>query len=335
MQNTYSIFYFMKKTKELFHRYITGNISAEMFSQLTNSIKKADESDLEEILREEWMSYETGLTFRNEKEQIKKQLDNLISQRKRFAAGSYIISFYRIAAAVLLPILVSGLIYLTYENRNFRDIAGSGFKVSTTKGERSQVILPDGSKVYLNAASSLIYSTSVTDKIRSVTLSGEAYFDVVHNPQKPFVVKTGVADIKVLGTSFNVCNYPNEDIVETSLISGSVEVIASNARIVLKPNEKASLNKKTKTLTISKTDLWFETAWRRGDLVFRSTTIQEVFERLEIYYGINIITHNKSPEELFTGSFHDDTVNGILYNLQQHYNFEFSKKGNDINITFN
>ena len=108
------------------------------------------------------------------------------------------------------------------------------------------MLLPDGSTVWLNAGSRLTYDSLYGTTLREVTLSGEAYFDVVKNPKKPFIIHTGKINIRVLGTVFNVKSYPEEQTIETSLIKGSIEVSfpsQPSKKIILKPNQKLIIDK--------------------------------------------------------------------------------------------
>src|SRR5258708_5365973 len=114
-------------------------------------------------------------------------------------------------------------------------------QVSTRNGSRTKIVLPDGSQVWLNSGSNLTYTKEFGTRLREVELSGEAYFDVVKNPEQPFIIHTRQIDVKVVGTAFNVKSYPGERRTETTLIRGRVEVMIHNRpdeKIVLKPNEK-------------------------------------------------------------------------------------------------
>lgn len=156
-------------------------------------------------------------------------------------------------------------------------------KINIPKGERRQITLPDGSRVWLNSRSSLSYASSFNQQSRDVILEGEAYFEVAHNPTKPFHVKAKGIIIEVLGTVFNVSAYPEDEEVETALISGKISMIdtLSEKLIILQPKEAVLVDLKLRSTTKSefRTDIY--SAWKDGELVFSGESPQKVFERLE------------------------------------------------------
>lgn len=102
----------------------------------------------------------------------------------------------------------------------------------------------------------------------------------------------------------------------------------------LSPNQKARYNHETGEIKVITTDLRVETAWKRGDLIFRNQPFKEIIGQLEIFYGVNITANGEYPEELFTGSYHENDIIQVLKNLQQHYTFEYQKSGNEISLKF-
>jgi hypothetical protein len=158
-------------------------------------------------------------------------------------------------------------------------------------GNRSFVTLSDGSQVWLNAGSRLIYPSEFVDKKREVLLVGEAFFKVAKQDNHPFIVKTLDIEIKVLGTSFNVSAYPEDYSVQTALIEGSVEMYETNAglfnkKIKLSPGELAYFNKKNKETTIHKVDVEYYTLWTQGLLRFSNTDLSRITKKLERFYNI-------------------------------------------------
>ena len=194
-------------------------------------------------------------------------------------------------------------------------------------------------------------------------LSGEAFFDVVHNAEKPFVIHTSKMDIRVLGTAFNVRCYPDEKKMETSLIRGSIEVTLKDRpkeKIYLKPNEKLTLTADVVTTTVLNnlrkvkhevevteplvaiSHLTYqpadssvvETSWVENKLVFRSETFEEVALKMEKWYGVSINIQNENlKQEHLTGSFESETVDQALSALQFTTNFRYSINKNIITIT--
>jgi transmembrane sensor len=228
-------------------------------------------------------------------------------------------------------------------------------EISTQYGTRTTQRLPDGSRVWLNAGSKLTFSKDFGGKIREVSLVGEAFFDVVKNPDKPFVIHTSTIDIKVLGTQFNVKSYPTDKTTETALLRGSVEVVVKNRpneKYVLKPNEKLVvlnevlkaispsyagsgrlINKDNiiaiKNLTYQQGDTAdIESAWVRNKLSVKDMPFSELAKVMERWYDVHFEFSNKKLEEVFiTGSFDNETLIQALEALQ--FSFAFNYDIND------
>jgi transmembrane sensor len=158
-------------------------------------------------------------------------------------------------------------------------------------GKTSEILLPDGTHVFLNAGSRLIYPDFFADKNREVFLVGEAYFEVVHNEKQPFVVQTTDVRVRVLGTQFNVSAYPSENIIETVLSSGKVRLEQNNTGMFsetteLVPGQLAAFNKTKRTTRLKEVDIENYTLWKEGLLKFESTDLSRVVKKLERYYNI-------------------------------------------------
>jgi transmembrane sensor len=163
--------------------------------------------------------------------------------------------------------------------------------MSTPRGGQYQLTLPDGTNVWLNAASSITYPTAFTTSTREVIITGEAYFEVKKNPAKPFVVKTPKENINVLGTTFNVNAYANEDAVKTSLVEGSVKVGTQ----ILKPGQ-ACVNGE-----IRQTDVTKDVAWKNGLFSFTNADIYTVMRQLARWYDVEVEFARDLPAAEFNG----------------------------------
>ena len=218
-------------------------------------------------------------------------------------------------------------------------------EINTKYGSKTNIVLPDGTKVWLNAGSKMTYDKDYGINLREVNLTGEAYFDVIKNPQKPFIIHTNKINIKVLGTAFNVRCYPDEKNTETSLVRGSLEVTMKDGgeKIILKPNEKLifSNNDSQPVITsnsnpgkiipnvpgnvfelshlsvLPQDSSIVETSWVNNKLVFRSETFEEVALKMERWYAVSIIFKDeKLKAKKFTGVFENETVDQALNALQ-------------------
>ncbi len=213
-------------------------------------------------------------------------------------------------------------------------------EVSTRNGSKSKVQLPDGSQVWLNSGSKLTYGKDFNGTLREVNLTGEAYFDVVKNPGKPFIIHARNIDIRVVGTAFNVKSYPGDKTTETSLIRGIIEVNIRNRpaeKIILKPNEKLVVAaddlpvvKQALPATAPRTrpapqvvidnisylpadSTVVETSWMDNKLIFRDESFRELADRMERWYGVSIVFDNKQLEDIrLTGTFQGETLQQAL-----------------------
>ncbi len=158
-------------------------------------------------------------------------------------------------------------------------------------GNTSEIILPDGTKVYLNAGSRLVYPDYFADKNREVFLVGEAFFEVEHDENHPFIVQTTDLRVKVLGTQFNVSAYPSDNVIETVLTQGNVRIEKNNGGFFsetsdLKPGELAAFNKKTKQTVVHMVNPDNYVLWKDGILKFESTDFSRIVKKLERFYNV-------------------------------------------------
>jgi transmembrane sensor len=158
-------------------------------------------------------------------------------------------------------------------------------------GKTSEIILPDGSKVWLNAGSRLIYPEFFVDKTREVFLIGEAFFEVEHDDKKPFIVQTSDLRIRVLGTRFNVSAYPTDHLIETVLTEGKVKLEQHTSGLFpetteLKPGQLAAFSKTERTMQLKTVDTEHYTLWKQNLIKFESTDLSRVVKKLERYFNI-------------------------------------------------
>ncbi|MBS1597221.1 MAG: FecR family protein [Bacteroidetes bacterium] len=231
-------------------------------------------------------------------------------------------------------------------------------EVSTRYGSKTNLVLPDGTKVWLNAGSKLNYDKNYGNSIREVGLTGEAYFDVVKNPEKPFIIHTSKIDIKVLGTAFNVKSYPGEKTIETSLIRGSIEITFKDRpseKVILKPNEKLVVANDDAPVVVQKRQSFkqsnepivaishlsyarrdstiIETAWVQNKLFFQDESFRELAAKMQRWYGVSIQFDNSERDTLhFTGSFENETIQQALDALQLTARFNYDIQGNQVSI---
>lgn len=259
---------------------------------------------------------------------------------------SRIHSFIRWGSVAAASVLTGWLLTVIVSN-NSGGVA-SGNTVYTRPGSKSNITLPDGSKVWLNADSKVTYTGDAGSNIREVFLSGEAFFDVVKDKNRPFMIHTATVDIKVLGTSFNVKSYRNDKETETSLVQGSVEVTIRNdpdKKIILKPNEKLSvkndITNKLEPLIIlgrlryaDKDSSILETSWIKNRLVFDAERLDQIIPKLERWYNVHIAVTGSSKEAdpRYTGSFEDETLEEVMEALRLTGGFQYTIRKREVQV---
>jgi transmembrane sensor len=190
--------------------------------------------------------------------------------------------------------------------------------MATPRGGQYQLVLPDGSKVWLNSASSIKYPTVFQGKNRIIELSGEAYFDIKQNKKLPFIVKTQKADILVLGTAFNVNSYSDEPEFSTTLINGSVKVLSGSNSKIISPGQQAQLlNSNPDDLSINdNVDVNKVVAWQKGIFEFDGTTLDVIARQLSRWYDIEVKAVNDKKKKLSGGITKKTPLKAVLDNLE-------------------
>lgn len=212
--------------------------------------------------------------------------------------------------------------------------------MSTPRGRQFQVMLPDGTKVWLNAASSLRYPTVFQGTTRNVEINGEAYFEVAKNPQMPFIVKiNSETEIKVLGTHFNVNSYDDEASINTTLLEGAVEIKSGKNKSFLKPGQQAQLTLQTARKSVknirninvvNNIDLDKVMSWKNGIFDFQEADLGEVMRQLARWYDLDVVYENGIPEMKFYGKMDRNvSLSRLLIFLQEsdlHFRLEDGRK---------
>jgi transmembrane sensor len=198
----------------------------------------------------------------------------------------------------------SSIIYQKTTSKNTKQILAYN-TLTTPRGGKYQLVLADGTKVWMNAGSTIKYPVDFTNTERSVELSGEAYFEVAHNANSPFKVIGAGQVVQVLGTHFNINAYADEDEVKTTLLNGSVKVYANKTAsthaesIIIKPNEQAVF----KNALLSKTTVDADefTAWKSGVILFRNADIHDVMRKISRWYNVDVEYHGQMLSDTYNG----------------------------------
>ena len=245
-------------------------------------------------------------------EQILHQNRPPVSVRPKLSFLHY---WQQVAAILLLPLLILSA-YLYFKPAS--QIAETYQELFTPYGTWSVVNLPDGSKVWLNAGSSLKYPTQFSDKQRVVSMQGEAYFEVESDKEHPFIVKTKQLTVEATGTAFNVNAYAPDHVAAVTLVKGKVAVTLDQKKTIsLSPGEKIDYNLGTALYNVNKTNTYKWCSWKDGILIFRDDPLEYVFKRLGQTYNVEFILKDAELGKYsYKATFEGESLNEILRLLE-------------------
>lgn len=306
--------------KEVLQRYVEGNVTQEEIEQVVDWLD-ADENHVREFM---------ALHKLNDIALLNQQASHKIDRKKIFPFRKIGIELAKIAA--VLMIFWGGM-------RFFDDSESSPAEPVTYQtlivpaGQRVELILPDSTKVWVNARSKLVYPTTFGKEVRQVELNGEAYFEVKHNEQHPFVVKTSRMDIQVLGTEFNVTAYADVPTFNVALLRGCVELQSSALSKNYRMNTMEQARLQDGKLVVGKIDDFDYFKWKEGLLCFNNESVESIIEKLCLYYDTSIDVHNqKFLKSRYSGKFRTkDGIEQVLKVLQIEHKFTYTKN-NDLNL---
>lgn len=233
----------------------------------------------------------------------------------------------RIAAVLTLPLLAFAIWSLFFQEQKtkYHELAQNEItwqEIESPQGIRSHVVLPDGTKLWLNAGSQLRYGIPFTRRNREVELAGEAFLEVAKNELSPFVVKAGNAEVEVLGTQFNVSAYPGSDRIEVALKEGRVRFsVPDDAGSVksceMKSNDFMQFNMENQKASLRNTNIEKYIAWHKNIMILDDTPMEEVVRLLEQWYGVKVIIRDESIKKYkFTTTFDNEPLFRVLELLE-------------------
>jgi transmembrane sensor len=361
----------------LIAKKLTGEATAEELLELEFHLRKNPELHYSmQTIIDLWKSQhplnqeEAHLAFNRHVERMQlMQVDYSLSAEQEFAemvpssAGSRTKRIFLWSALSALSIIIlyfAGARLIPAKPSAIAKSDKSNSEITTRNGSKTNLVLPDGTEVWLNAGSKLSYDKDFNNSVREVSLMGEAFFDVVKNAEKPFVIHANKINIKVLGTRFNVKSYPSDRTTEATLIRGSIEVTFRDRptqKIILKPNEKIVVSNEAEAavdtvykrkerkyspvsavtvgaLTYEPTSgAVIETSWVENKFIFQNESFEDLARQMERWYGVTILFKNPKSQELhFTGIFENETIQQALNALKILTNFNYTIEGNTVTI---
>lgn len=264
------------------------------------------------------------------RESIWNDINTRVHQRSK---KQVFLKTFSVAATILLLLGLTN--YYSYQRGNSSNEAQI-VKVLNPSGTRSSLILPDGTSVLMNAETELAYPSVFEERSRNIEVKGEAYFNVVHDTDKPFIVNCGDIKVKVFGTSFNVKTYDEDDKIEVTLIEGSVGVELGNVTemIYIKPDEQLVFNKKDHSYSLEKVDVKSYLAWQQGQYYFKELPLKEIVKQLGRIYNVQFeITSRGLGETTFSGDFtKGESLEQILRIMTSDQRIKYKHENNKIFI---
>ncbi len=316
------------RIQQLVHKLLNGDISSEEAQELNNWYDSHD-------MREEDVTNEMA----SQKDSIKVRMFHKLQDEIRVEKPRHhrvLASIWELRKMAAVLIIMLGGVYLVANNwtqikAGMDPVAYEVY--STQDNKRSKIVLPDGSKVWLNANSELKYSDEFSRETRKVYLTGEAFFDVVRDEEHPFIIQSKEVATTVLGTSFNVKAVAGEDIAVT-VATGKVQVAADapseDKTVLLTPNQQATYHAATQKLSWKAVDLDVYLSWKEEKLIFDEISLAKAMAMLENRYGAKISIKNKSLENcIIVGEHGNESLENVLKAMQFVLDFKYTFKSPD------
>jgi transmembrane sensor len=304
-----------ERLQYLIQKYSEGKLELKEQIELSELLADDKNSQAEQFLNEDWESRLEAeiISNRNFKPTLDKVHHRIrLNENNKLIQFSFSKTFQRVAAILIIPLLLTFVGYIYTQSGKTRSISFA--EIQCPLGVRTRFQLPDGSTGFLNSGSTLKYPVQFTTE-RSVELTGEAFFDVVHNKKIPFYVNTKNLNIKVLGTTFDVIANEDEKIEEIVLQTGKVDVSTKDGKKLasLLPDEQLILDIENQTFSKTEVIASQYTTWKEGKLVFRNENMQQVALRLSRWYNADVVVGDKLLDNYtFHATFIDEPLEEVL-----------------------
>lgn len=320
---------------ELLPAYLSGELSDEQQVMINDWRRESAEN--ESFFQETLRAWE-AIPLLHEMEQFNSfdALKTINSRLSKVGPSKWWAYTQRVAAILLLPLLIySG--YVTFSTGKLQSKEQVLIQtISSRQGMVSQFALDDGTKVWLNSNSELKFPVHFTGKMREVALKGEAYFEVVKNAAHPFRVNAKDLHVDVLGTSFNVVSYEDDNQTEVVLVEGKVSLSSGNdlARrecLTMSPGQRSVYQEKSQNISTEEVDVEKYTAWRDGNLIFKDDNMTEVVKRLSRWFNVEIVINDPEIKGYFyKATFRNESLIQVLDLLKISAPIDYEITGNKV-----
>ena len=299
----------------LLEQYLAGKATEQERQALFNMVhSNADEEQFKQVIND--LMQKESPEFPVNAEPWQKMVQDIVQIDKGTAVPgkkATVFTLYRWAAAAAIVLLVGGGVYFYMNRTRNSSVAITGtsstFKIaSTSAGKQQELVLPDGSHVWLNGGSSLRYPASFSDKERTVELHGEAWFDVQHADKIPFVIHSGAITTTVMGTAFDVRAYPDQQTMVVAVQRGKVKVQSGNALLATLQKGQLVKIKADGHAAVDTIDISYIAAWKQGDLYYKDEMLGDIIADLQRVYNTPIEIKRASLKQVITtASFNKNT----------------------------
>lgn len=325
-------------SEEIINKYLTGQCSEEELVEVNTWMKESEENAHQLFRMEEIYHLGKFDQYANEQRilraerRLNKKLDEEKRKQRKTALNMQHWMKYAAMIAVIL-VIGGGLGYWLYQNGNDQQM----MVAVANEGIVKEIILPDGTKVWLNNSATLKYPREFSEKERNVYLDGEAYFEVTKNRHKPFTVQSDAMRVRVLGTTFNFKCDRHCRIAEATLIEGEIEVKGNKeeGQIILAPGQRAELNKNNGRLTVKQVNAKLDAVWHDNLIPFQKADIFTISKALERFYDVKIIlSPDMKADKTYSGVLKKkSTIESVLKSLQNSIPIDYKIVGNNIFIS--
>lgn len=358
--------------ESIIFRYLSGSASEEEAGKLVEWLKQNRENRITYFtLKKIWLNTRNhGYSdkYIDDSWNRLKLRSTLQGSKESKDSGLPRINIRKLAVAATILVLIGISSFLGIQLRNLSEYDQTMYEISAPLGARTNISLPDGTDVWLNAGSNLTYRSDFGRHDRSVSLTGEAYFDVKPGGSNVFKVNTRDVDIRVYGTQFNVKSYPDEDVTETTLVKGLVEVSITDPGIrsqpvFLEPKQRIVYSRATRSILVEEEDqeevteeiiveempeipsrprlsvsnvvsIDEYTSWKDGRLTFRSESLETLAPKIERFYNVNISFSDDSIKALrYTGTLEEVTIEEVMRAIANSSEINFKIEKNQITLS--
>ncbi len=336
--------------EQLLEKLINNQITREEFEQMLEGLDDEGVLARYEIYLQAQFEKEIDKHFSQEKDETEVKESNLkvtkkFTQKKNTTTGRKGIRNFPIAAVLVLFVgLVFSILFIVSQSDSVsetKQIASSTITPeiitkSTPRGRKFRMNFDDGSFIHMNSVSSITYPNKFDEDHREIEVKGEAYFNIKRDESRPFKIKVKDYYVEVIGTSFNIQAYEDEDDFSVTVESGTVKVILDregNNTAILEKDQKLIFNPETNVTEIIDVESALELSWRKGILHFNSTPLAKVEKIIERWYGINLVIRNTDLyNKSFTGTHHNENIRSVIEALTYATGSTYTIKNNSIII---